>query len=184
MQAEAIPILFNALKHHRAYLQELIKNTPAGISPQALRRLLLPIGAAQLDFYTGPLHVADITTEVKMQLTAAGLHTPTLYQHWLSTGHGYQRITLPDRSVWVLREGLQAGYWVHLHPARYAPYTLRLKANTLKTATALLIRNAGAALIRPPKLATVNSVRTALQLPPLAARHLQQGLWQTMRLLF
>lgn len=175
--------MFNALKHHRAYLHELIKHTPASIPSQALRRLLLPIGAAQLDFYTGALSVACITSEVKAQLATAGLDSPAFYQSWLSTSRNHQLITLSDTSVWVLREGRQPEYWVHLHPARYGPFTHRLKANTLKTAIALLIKNGAAAVEMPPGLAAVNNTRNALQLPPLAARHLQEGLWDTIRLL-
>jgi hypothetical protein len=38
-----------------------------------------------------------------------------------------------------LRLGEQEERYVHIHPGRYSPHTIRVKANTLKTAIALSV---------------------------------------------
>jgi hypothetical protein len=177
------PILFNALKHHRGYLQQLIRYTPASLPPLALRRLLLPIGAAQLDFYTGPLATDELTIEVKELLHQQGKLLQDDYTAWISSHKGYRLICLSDHSQWVLRVGHLPGHWVHLHPARYSPHTIRLKAYTLKTALALAILHPQQALSLCKDVVAVNSVRHHLQLPPLSARQLQAGLQEVLQLL-
>jgi hypothetical protein len=38
--------------------------------------------------------------------------------------------------VWVLRLGEQAERYIHIHPGRYSPHTVRVKASALKTTIA------------------------------------------------
>ncbi|AHM59879.1 hypothetical protein D770_08080 [Flammeovirgaceae bacterium 311] len=180
---ETAAVLFNALKHHQGYLQQLVKNTPPSITPHELRRLLLPIGAAQLDFYTGPLAVDVLVQEVKRLLLRQELLAPEAYTAWISGNNGYRLISLSDHSSWVLRVGRLKNQWVHLHPARYSLHTRRIKAHSLKTALAYAILYPQQAAVSPPKLVIVNQVRQAFDLPPLAARQLQQGLGEVLQLL-
>lgn len=180
---EHAPVLFNAIKHHLVYLRQVISHTPSNITSFELRRLLLTIGAAQLDFYTGPLTVDTIISEVKDFLQQEALLTPNSFITWIQEGEGYRTFHTSDSSHWVLRPGHQAGLWVHLHPARYSPNTIRLKANTLKTATALIIRNKTSENSRKPALSEVNQVREFLDLPPLAPRQLHQGLYEFIELI-
>jgi hypothetical protein len=182
LEADA-PILFNALKHHLGYLQQLIQQTPASLSPDGLRQRFLPIGGAQLDFYTGPLAVTQIQEQVLGTLAAQELLSLSTYAPWLEAHAGYRMLTLSDSSRWVLRLGQQAGYWIHLHPARYSPHSLRLKAHTLKTALVLAIRNKHRPLEERPTLHTINTIRASLALPPLAERQLHQGLFSLLDLL-
>lgn len=183
MYKEHAPVLFNAIKHHLVYLRQVISHTPFNISSYELRRLLLTIGAAQLDFYTGPLSINAIIREVKDFLHQEALLTPDSFITWIQEGKGYRTIHISDSSQWVLRPGHRPGMWVHLHPARYSPNTLRVKAHTLKTATALLIRNKASENRRKPALADTNQVREYLGLPPLAPRQLHQGLYALIELL-
>src|SRR5207247_6655221 len=61
------------------------------------------------------------------------------YRAWLASGGGYQVIPFADdASRWVLRLGDEAGRYVHVHPARWAPATRRVRANVLKTAVMVL----------------------------------------------
>ncbi|WP_224998144.1 hypothetical protein [Cesiribacter sp. SM1] len=183
MLQHTAPILFNALKHHQGYLQQLIRQTPSSIPPHELSQLLLPIGAAQLDFYTGPLTVDAVTEEVKKLLQKQDYLLQDKYTVWISSHKGYRLICLSDHSQWVLRVGNLSGHWVHLHPARYSPHTIRQKAHTLKTALALAILHQQHARSLCHDLAVVNSIRQHLQLPPLSPRQLQAGLQEALQLL-
>ncbi len=183
MQQATAPVLFNAIKHHLGWVQLQIRMHSPSATPQILRRLLLPIGAAQFDFYTGSLSIDPLVSEVKAYLLQNGVSTQELYKRWIDEKLGHRLVTLSDTSVWVLRLGKQPDFWVHLHPARYAPHTMRLKAATLKTAIALAVFYPQELPVNPPALSSVNEIRSFLQLPPLAAKHLHEGLWQTVKLI-
>ena len=183
MLSDYNPVQFNAPKHHLAYLQQLIKSTPSSITPPELRRLLLNIGAAQLDFYTGPLSVEALVVEVKQFLTQKNLLLQKSYSQWIEEGNGYRTISTSDDAHWVLRQGVRPNRWLHLHPARYSQHTIRVKAHTLKTAAALLIKKELYISKSSPQLPAVNQIRSYLDLPPLAARQLQQGLTKLIDLL-
>ena len=175
LSADTSPVLFNARKHHRGYLRELISNTKADITPQELRLLLLPIGAAQLDFYTGTLAAGDIMQQVQDYLQQKKLLTSATYKQWIQEHEGYRLLSLSDNSNWVLRLGLQPAKWVHLHPARYSLHTVRLKAHSLKTAIALSITAPEKSAEAARDLLLVNQLRGYLQLPPLSARQLAES---------
>jgi hypothetical protein len=51
----------------------------------------------------------------------------------------YTLFTHPvDNSRWVLRMGDERGRYVHLHPGRWSPCSVRVRANVLKTAFLVL----------------------------------------------
>lgn len=82
----------------------------------------------------------------------------------------------------MLRWGVVEGRHVHLHPARYSQYTIRVKANTLKTAVAVQI--AIRRYEQPLSLALVNQVRTQwLGLAPIPAYLPDGGLGNLLKLL-
>ncbi|WP_242923797.1 hypothetical protein [Pontibacter liquoris] len=163
------PILLHPLKHHLGYLQAFVRQGSGAPFPE-LQAALLTIGtASQLDLYTGPLSLQQISEEVILYLQQHNLLAPEAFQQFLLSGESaYQLLTLSDTTTWVLRWGVVAGRHVHLHPARYAAHTIRVKANVLKTAVALAL--ATERLKPPVTLAVVNEVRTAwLGLPPVKA---------------
>ena len=172
---ETTPVLYNAVKHHQGYLQHLIRETPSDIPPQALRQLLLPIGAAQLDFYTGSLTVETLVEEVADFLLPQGLLSLDAYANWIQKHEGYRLITLSDQSAWALRLGHQPGKWVHLHPARYSLHSTRLKAHALKTALSLCIKHKELTNKALQELDLVNQLRAYLSLPPLSQRQLKES---------
>ena len=53
-------------------------------------------------------------------------------------GKEFRQIQLRDRSIWVLRSGENQERYLHIHPGRYSPNTIRVKAITLKTAILIL----------------------------------------------
>ncbi|WP_347159512.1 hypothetical protein [Pontibacter chitinilyticus] len=161
------PILLHPLKHHLGYLQAYVSESE-DLPVAKLAADLLSIGnASQLDVYTGTLSVQQIADEVILYLQQYGLLAPAAYHLYLSAeGATYRLLTLSDGTDWVLRWGEVAGRHVHLHPARYALHTIRVKANALKTAAAVSIASRRLKVV--PDLPLCNQVRAEwLLLPPV-----------------
>ena len=55
------------------------------------------------------------------------------YSKWIGYSPAFKTITLPDNSIWILRIGKRNKRFVHIHPGRKVPHTIRVKANVLKT---------------------------------------------------
>jgi hypothetical protein len=128
-------IQLNALKHHIRAITRLIADCPVAELPQRLKVL----GNSQMDLYLGDLEETDISRQVLQVLNALDIHTEQQYQHWLEQHHHYRSITLSDSSVWILRLGKERDKYVHIHPGRYSPATIRVKAAVLKTAIAVWV---------------------------------------------
>lgn len=141
------------------------------------------IGSSQLDFYTGPMTPEQLADEVISYLLQYNIIQPDAYKCFLDVeGSHYRTITLSDGTDWVLRWGVQAGRYVHLHPARYAAQTIRVKAASLKTAIAATIaaRRQGTTIDLP----LINKIRAAwLHLPPLPKLSYTEGAGKLMALL-
>lgn len=155
------PVLFNAHKHHAGSLRERVRRAVAG-GEDGLRTLageLVVVGAKLMDLYHGPFSPREIADRVMADLARAGRDTPAAFRTWVEAGGGYQVIEFPeDTSRWVLRAGDDDDRFVHLHPARYSPFTIRVRANVLTTAVLALAytgRHGGDPLSRP----VVNAVR-------------------------
>ncbi|EJF10325.1 MULTISPECIES: hypothetical protein [Pontibacter] len=175
------PILFHPLKHHLGYIREFIKEQ-ATAEEAALVAQLKTIGSSQLDLYLGELLTQQIAYETILYLQKHQILEPEAFQTYLSSNKAdYRVITLSDESSWVLRWGIVEGRHVHLHPARYSQHTIRVKANTLKTAIAAkmaALRNQ-----QPPNLQMINRVRQQwLNLPPVPL-YLPQSLLHNLLLL-
>ncbi|MDX5420587.1 MAG: hypothetical protein LPK09_15330 [Hymenobacteraceae bacterium] len=152
------PILFHPLKHHLGYIREFIQAHVAS-EDYDLKAQLKTIGSSQLDLYLGELSPQQIAYETILYLQSRHTLDPNAYRLYLSGGESeYRLIALPDGSKWVLRWGLVEGRHVHLHPARYSQHTIRVKANTLKTAVAALMAVRGYKQPLDPEL--VNQVRS------------------------
>src|SRR5262249_35743156 len=131
------PVLFNTWKHHadalRWRIQEAVGAGPAGLDRLAGHVVVL--GTKLMDFYTGRLWPAEVCDRVLARLRADGRLGLPAYREWVEAEGGYRVLTLPeDDSRWVLRVGDEADRYVHLHPGRWSPATLRVRANLLKTA--------------------------------------------------
>jgi hypothetical protein len=137
----ASPILLNYWKHHAGALRRQIEGMASAGAP-ALKPLageLVVIGTELMDLYVGTLAPAEIAGKV-LETSHADQRLPVdAYRAWLTANGGYQLLTFAeDASRWVLRQGDPTGRYVHVHPARWAPQTLRVRANVLKTAVMVL----------------------------------------------
>ncbi len=134
------PFLFNPLKHHAGYISGFIKEIIAchEHGPEKLMGELVLIGKSQTDLYTGEERLSGITRQVREFLESGRLLEENRYMAWLGPERAYRRMSLSDGSEWILLPGKTPGRWVHIHPARYSPFSLRVRAETLKTAIAVI----------------------------------------------
>lgn len=128
-------ILFNGLKHHIQTVQQFIEVATADLLPINL----LKIGGSQMDFYKGELTENQIFEEIIELLRGARVETQHDFMTWVAVENGFQTLTLSDNSTWVLRLSDKPQQFMHVHPARYSPQTVRVKAGTLKTCIALAV---------------------------------------------
>lgn len=130
------PVLLNTWKHHAGWLGWRVGTAAAGgaAGVAALAAELVVVGNRLMDLYTGPLAPAAIARESLAVLAADGLHEHQPLAAWLAGQGGYALLTLSDGSAWTVRLGPARGRFVHLHPGRWAAHTLRVQANTLKSA--------------------------------------------------
>jgi hypothetical protein len=112
-----------------------------------------------MDLYIGHLSPAEIGSKVLTQLQAEDRISLPAYRGWLSASGGYGVLTFAeDGSRWVLRLGDETDRYIHVHPARWAPQTCRVRANVLKTAV-MVLAHVGLHGGDPMELARVNAVR-------------------------
>jgi hypothetical protein len=155
------PILLNPWKHHAGALRHRIRETVQAGDPALppFAQELVVIGAELMDLYTGRLSPAAIGEGVLAQLRSLYLVQLPAYRTWLAEGGGYRVLTLAeDASQWVLRLGNEGDRYVHVHPGRWTPQTLRVRANVLKTAV-LVSAYTGVHGGDPLDVALVNDVR-------------------------
>src|SRR5262245_15779815 len=131
---------------------------------------LAVLGTKLMDLYTGTLPPAEIGRLVLDRLAAEGRLAAGPYAAWLEGQGGYAVVELSaDGSRWVLRHSADPARYVHLHPGRWSPHTVRVRANVLKTAFLALV-HAGLSGGDPMGRAVINAVRREfLGLPPVGA---------------
>lgn len=145
-------ILFNEFKHHRKCIHGKLEAMTLNNLPPHLKVL----GNSQMDVYYGDLSKDTIYLQTLSKVRDAGGTDELSYLQYLKDNNGYVEITLSDNSNWILLHGTEPGKYIHLHPARYSPYTMRVKATVLKTAIACLIAWPDGS---HPDLATLNHIR-------------------------
>lgn len=173
-----IPVTLNCWKHHAGFIKyqyDLLQKNK--ISKAELYKLLLIIGESQMDLYLGRLNPKQIADETIIQLKRLSVNNYTDYYKWLTEkGRSYKLMELSDSSVWTLRLGNKRKKYIHIHPARCSPLTIRVKAITLKTTIALKSLAEGN-YSEPLNLKFINEVRTILlKLPPLKSLSSSSGI--------
>jgi hypothetical protein len=132
------PFQFNPLKHHLSFIKEFIslwqsEDKAPEISSQV--KELKRIGTSVMDIYTGSLTVSDIINEVSFFLKSKNIGNETIYSVWAGKNfNDFRIISLSDNSQWMMKYHNDRTRYVHLFPARLSPHSLRVKANTLKSA--------------------------------------------------
>lgn len=180
------PVLFNAWKHHAGWVRQQIAGAAVGgeADLKQLAEAVVVCGTKLMDFYLGDLTPWQLGEQAMEHLQSVGKTDFPAFDEWLKTQDGYAPFTVPDDgSTWILRAGDAGGRYVHLHPGRYSPHTVRVPGLTLKTVilTLALARPTGA---DPLAVGTVNDARKrCLGLPPVASVAPTHGLGEMLRLM-
>lgn len=164
------PIRFNPLKHHRKYILRLLENA----SPGMIADLLDPVCNNYLDLYTGSLTSTQIALEVIAALKSIHVLDAEKFIPWVEANHGYRKIILSDQSEWIVRAGNESERFVHLHPSRTGPYSVRFKGSTLKTICLIKINMQDSE--KSPSLDIVNRVRLLVGLSPVKKLEPDKGI--------
>jgi hypothetical protein len=133
-----VPILFNPLKHHLGFIREFIEINCGANSiddNQAIVRELKHIGGSVMDVYSGTLSYNEIGDELLCYVNTKKLSGPEEFHKWSGIDpNDFRTIYLSDGSNWVLKYYDHKHRFVHAFPARFSPFSFRIKANTLKSA--------------------------------------------------
>jgi hypothetical protein len=133
------PINLNCWKHHAGFIKKQILSVTSVEEIDSLKYYLLKIGESQMDLYLGKIMAEEISNQIIKTLKREKIFSFEQYKKWLyKNGKEYQLITSKDKSIWTLRLGENEHRYVHIHPGRYSPHTIRVKATTLKTAIMIL----------------------------------------------
>lgn len=179
-----LPINFNCWKHHTGFIKKQIESVKEIKDLNQLKFYLLKIGESQMDLYFGSHSPVNISEQTLNYLHQKKILSFNRYQYWLSKdGKDYQLVELKDKSVWTLRLGDDAERYVHIHPGRYSPNTLRVKATTLKTVIFLLcFEQLGE--MKSFETKTINQIRKKyLNEPPIKSYSSASGLGRLIDLL-
>lgn len=129
------PILFNFWKHHLLFLLNEIRTSATKIDPESLRSAMKKIGNSTTDLYTGSMSIPEISEFCKRKLMEDSRFEKDTYFKWIKQDpESYREMTFPDKSIWILKIGVEKERHIHIHPGRNVLHTVRVKANILKTA--------------------------------------------------
>jgi hypothetical protein len=140
-------------------------------SPETIIAQLDSICNNYIDIYTGTITPAAISNSVISILKSIQALDANAFIHWVATKNGYRQITLEDRSEWIVRKSNEAERYIHLHPARTGPFTIRFKGSTLKTV--YLLKTISPEI---PSLEKVNSIRKQIGLSPVKKLERSKGI--------
>ncbi|GBD86423.1 hypothetical protein BMS3Abin03_00343 [bacterium BMS3Abin03] len=128
-----------------------------------------------MDIYLGKLSPQSIAAEIIHKLKQSGSDSISTFKSWLyDTGKDYRLLTVSDKSVWTIRLSNNSKRYVHIHPGRYSPHTVRVKALTLKTAIVSAILSTKEKYF---ELTFINNIRVSiLNAPPLKSINASSGL--------
>jgi hypothetical protein len=145
MDEASKPFLLNSYKHHLRTIFEFIHIQRIKKDKGQIRDALNKIGNSQMDLYLGNLTIKQITKGVATELPRNNRLDYDKFKKYLAEQKGYFKVKLSDDSIWLIREGNEPGRYIHIHPGRYSPGTVRVKALTLKSfiAGAILAPNLG-----------------------------------------
>lgn len=176
-----VPITFNTHKHHFRFLLQQIGVWKTLVWENIEPELLL-IGENLLDFYTGDLTVEEICNQCIHFFRIRNISNRVSFLNWLQPNE-YRKIKLNDSSEWVVKEGNDSERYIHIHPAKNSPHTIRVRAATLKTVITLMTNTAEISAQMNENVLTVNQIRTRyLQLSPVKSLQHGKGILQLWEL--
>jgi hypothetical protein len=165
-----LPVRFNPFKHHRNYILKILESA----SPELIINLLDPVCNNYIDIYCGTITPEAIGNAVIDLLKSNQVFQANDFARWVDSENGYRQIILDDRSEWVVRKSVEAERYIHLHPARNGPYTIRFKGSTLKTA--YLLKTGFTGLQEILSLENVNRARRQIGLSPVKKLDRSKGI--------
>ena len=175
-----VPITFNPHKHHLEFLKEKINNWKS-LNWESVEKEILCIGNNLVDFYLGSLQVEEICNECINYFRNEKITEKECLLFWLKPLK-HKKIQLSDKSFWLIKEGIDGDRFIHIHPAKYSPSTIRVRAITLKTVIALKVHSISIDNGIKANLQNVNRVRTEfLKLSPIKSLQPEKGilhLWE------
>ena len=177
------PYLYQAWKHHLPFLRERIERAQAsGLEGADGIEGLKRTGDSVTDIYTGRMEVSELLRAIGENLGDLPLMDPAAYRNWLGD-KGYRTLSLGDASRWVLKEADDPARWVHLHPARHGPLSVRVRGKTLRTAFMVCLEAAHLG-IDPMSRELVDRVRASyMGLSPIRSLDRKEGLGRIIELL-
>jgi hypothetical protein len=181
IEKNQVPITFNTHKHHFRFLLQQI-GVWKTLEWKNVEPELFLIGENLLDFYTGDLTVEEICNQCIHFFRLRNIRNRDSLLNWLNP-YEYRKIAISDSSEWVVKEGNDSEKYIHIHPAKFSPHTIRVRATTLKTVIALMINTAEISAQMNENLLTVNQIRTMyLQLSPVKSLQHGKGILQLWEL--
>ena len=172
------PVNLNCWKHHAGFIKEQIQLIAhKKISEPGLKKILLTIGESQMDIYLGKLTSTQIAKGITETLKKNFKFKLNNYSKWLSEEKkDYKLLTISDKSVWTLRLGKDQERYIHIHPGRCSPLTIRVKSSTLKTYILSEVFSIDKET-KQDELMYINKLRVGfLNLPPLKSISSSKGL--------
>jgi hypothetical protein len=154
------PITFNPHKHHLGFLLQKLKTWQNKEWPEVTDELKV-IGNNLVDLYYGSHSVSEICNECLRYFKTRKINSHEKFLEWLSPNE-YQKIELSDESIWIIKKGTNIQRYIHIHPAKNSPLTIRVRATTLKTAIALKIQEKKLPKNPVLHLQNVNQIRTEI----------------------
>jgi len=98
------------------------------------------IGNSQIDLYTGNISPFSIANQIIDFVKAQKADNESSWSYWLEQADTrYRTISISDDSTWILLPGKKKDRYVHIHPGRSSPHTVRVRSETLKCAIASLV---------------------------------------------
>ena len=104
------------------------------------------------------------------------------FSRWLGNEE-YHKINLKDDSLWIVKKGLDKERYIHIHPAKYSPFSIRIRAITLKTVVTLQVHSVYIHDEMKKNLEAVNHVRkNILKLSPIKSLHPDKGIFKMWKI--
>jgi len=173
-----LPIRFIPFKHHRNYILRILENT----APEEVIELLDTVCNNYIDIYTGMLTPEVIVNRIVDVLKSNQVYLFKDFCSWIASKNGYQQIKLEDQSEWVIRKGVVAERYIHIHPTRTGSLTIRFKGSTLKTI--YMLKTCFADVSESLSLEKVNLIRTQIGLSPVRKLDRNKGIIKCHEIFF
>jgi hypothetical protein len=127
-------IEFNLLKHHLGFIKNFISENK-GETISSILHAINKIGHSNTDVYIGRLSPSQIISEILSLPEISACKTKEDFKKLIvASGKDYFEKILSDGSAWTFRLGEDDVKYIHVHPSRKSPFTVRVRASSLKTA--------------------------------------------------